>query len=259
MPHTPQSPSTHRFFCSTLPNHPNTTDTPAHPEVSDTLCPLDRQESHHARNVLRLSVGTPIELFNGQGVLAQATIENYQSNHALCRITHLQHHPPITPSITLASAVPKGPRADAMVAQLSQLGVDKFIPLIADHSVAIPSSAKLERFAKSTIESAKQCRRLHLMQIDDLHPPIDACAQLDYDLKLITTPNAPAIPDLTQRINACKNILVMVGPEGGFSPAELNAFAHAHCLNWSIAPNILRIETAATTAAAVLRYLAPQI
>jgi 16S rRNA (uracil1498-N3)-methyltransferase len=258
MPNHGQTPRTHRFFCPTLTTPPNTPESATQASVSDALCPLDRQESHHARNVLRLSVGTNIELFNGQGSLAQATIQTYQSAHALCRITDLHHHPPITPSITLASAVPKGPRADAMIAQLSQLGIDRFIPLQAEHSIATPRPAKLDRFAKSTIESAKQCRRLHLMHIDQPQSPHDACTQHDYDLKLIATPNAPAIPDLAQRLNASQNTLVMVGPEGGFSPDELATAQDAGCLNWTLAPYILRIETAATTATAILRYLASQ-
>ncbi len=272
---TPPIHSPHRFFCPTLPK-------PAGPDgpvgspipagesetvslglsgatsggvVSDLRYTLDRQESNHARNALRLSVGDTIELFDGQGTLAHASIESYDAGHALCRISHTQHLPPITPSITVASAVPKGPRADAMVAQLSQLGVDRFIPLQAEHSVAVPRPAKLERFAKSTIESAKQCRRLWLMHIEQPHTPAEVFAQDSYDFKLIANPASDPLPNLADRLQASERILVLVGPEGGWSPAELTAATAAGCLNWSIAPNILRIETAATTAAAILRYL----
>lgn len=265
MPPDDQTPSRHRFFCPVLPK-------PAIPEtgpvespvvtgiaggggVSDARCTLDRQESHHARKVLRLSVGDPVELFDGQGALAQASIEKYDAAaRALCHIISTQHQPPIIPSITVASAVPKGPRADAMVAQLSQLGVDRFIPLQADHSVAAPSPARLERFAKSAIESAKQCRRLWLMRVEEPHTPADAWAEEGYDLKLITAQGCDPLPDLADRLRSSRNVLVLVGPEGGWSPAERASSTDAGCLNWSIAPNVLRIETAAT-AAAVLRYL----
>lgn len=254
-----KSPARHRFFCAEIPIIPGP-DGPAgdssanDPGVSDTPCTLDRAESHHARNVLRLSAGTPIELFDGQGGLALATLDHYQASVAHCRITDFQHQLPITPTLTIASAVPKGPRADAMVAQLSQLGVDTFIPLIAEHSVAVPRPNKIERFAKSAIESAKQCRRLHLMHVEAPRTPQDVLANQDYDLKLIATPGVPPIADLAQRITASNRILVLIGPEGGFSPAEIDAAADAGCLGWPIAPHVLRIETAAAAAAAILRY-----
>jgi len=261
-----KSPAHHRFFCPDLPiipvsggptagSDPSPDDTSGiAPDVSDTTCTLDRQESHHARHVLRLSVGTTIELFDGRGSLAQATIERYESSSAVCRITHAQQHPPVTPTLTIASAVPKGPRADAMVSQLSQLGADTFIPLRAEHSVAVPRPAKIDRFIKGTIESAKQCRRLHLMTIEQPCAPADAWANPDYDLKLIARPDAPVIADLARKITASQNVLVLIGPEGGFSPAELAAADQAGCVGWPISGNILRIETAAALAAGVLRY-----
>ena len=61
--------------------------------VSDARCILDRRESHHARKVLRLSVGDPVEFFDGQGTLAQASIERNESGHTLCRITCIHHSP----------------------------------------------------------------------------------------------------------------------------------------------------------------------
>ncbi len=259
MPDSGKSPARHRFFCSELPIITAPGGTPGDlsasgPEVSDTFCTLDRQESHHARNVLRLSVGTSIELFDGRGSLARAVLERYEPSLAECRITETHPRAPATPSLTIASAVPKGPRADAMVAQLSQLGVDTFIPLQAEHSVAVPRPNKVERFAQSTIESAKQCHRLYLMRVEQPRTPQDVFADPDYDLKLMATPDAPVVAGLSQRITTCQNILVLIGPEGGFSPGEFAAAADAGCLGWPIAEYILRIETAAAAAAAILRY-----
>jgi 16S rRNA (uracil1498-N3)-methyltransferase len=271
MPHEGQTHNPHRFFCSVLPKAADFAD-PANSSdgtggagdasqdasgvgISDPRCTLDRLESHHARKALRLSAGDPVELFDGQGTLAQATIERYDAARALCYITSIEHHPPITPSLTVASAVPKGSLADAMVTQLSQLGVDTYIPLQTDHSVAMPSAAKLERFAKSTTETAKQCRRLWLMHIDEPQTPAAAWSADAYDLMLITSPSSDPLPDLADRLRASQRVLVLVGPEGGWSPAELQAAAKSGCVSWSIAPNILRIETAATAVPAILRYL----
>jgi 16S rRNA (uracil1498-N3)-methyltransferase len=216
---------------------------------------LDRTESHHARNVLRLSAGESIELFDGAGGVAIAQIDRYESNRALCRITDFRVDPPITPQLVVASAVPKGPRADAMVDQLSQLGVDRFISLHTEHSVAVPKPAKVEKFARAAVESAKQCERSWLMQIDPPGRPTSVWKDAAFDLKLIAAPGGEPLPDLADRMRSCRSVLVLIGPEGGWSDGELKSAADAGCLRWTIAPHILRIETAATTAASILRYM----
>lgn len=248
MPNPGPSTPRHRFFCPTLPQAVGN-------GVSDALCPLDRTESHHARNVLRLSAGSPIELFDGQGGAAVAVIDRYESSRALCRISDFRVDPPITPQLVVASAVPKGPRADAMVDQLSQLGVDRFIPLHTEHSVAVPKPAKVEKFTRAAVESAKQCGRSWLMQIDPPSRPASVWMDAAFDLKLIAAPGDGPLPGLAERVRGCQSVLVLIGPEGGWSADELTSAADAGCLSWSIAPHILRIETAATTAASVLRYL----
>lgn len=248
MHHPGLSTRNHRFFCPTLPQAPES-------GVSDAPCPLDRTESHHARNVLRLSVGESIELFDGRGTLASAVIDRYDANRALCRITDIRYHPPITPRITVASAVPKGPRADAMLDQLSQLGADRFIPLHAEHSVAVPKPVKVEKFQRLAIESAKQCKRLWLLEVQQPSRPAPIWADEGYDLKLIAAPAGDPLPGLGERVRGSQSVLVLVGPEGGWSAEELGAAADAGCQAWSIAPHILRIETAAASAASILRYL----
>lgn len=248
MPNPGPSTPKHRFFCPALLQTVEN-------GVSDALCPLDRTESHHARNVLRLSAGETVELFDGRGGTAAAVIDRYESSRALCRITELRSDPPITPQLTVASAVPKGPRADAMVDQLSQLGVDRFIPLHTEHSVAVPKPAKVEKFTRAAVESAKQCGRSWLMQIDPPARPASVWADAAFDLKLIAVPGCDPLPSLTERVRGGRSVLVMIGPEGGWSDEELTSAAAAGCLNWSIASNILRIETAATAAASILRYL----
>ena len=182
-------------------------------------------------------------------------IDRYESSRALCRIADFRVDPPITPQLVVASAVPKGPRADAMVDQLSQLGVDRFIPLHTEHSVAVPKPAKVEKFVRAAVESAKQCGRSWLMQIDPPGRPASVWADAAFDLKLIAAPGCVPLPGLAERVRGSQSVLVLIGPEGGWSADELAAAADAGCLSWTIAPHILRIETAAETGASILRYL----
>ena len=161
---------------------------------------------------------------------------------------------PPRPRITVASAIPKGPRAEAMVDQLSQLGVDRLIPLRAQYSVAVPKTVKIEKFARLTVESAKQCRRPWLMHVEAVQTPSQTWSDDGYDLKLIASPDGDRWSALADRLRGSQDVLVLIGPEGGWSPGELASAREAGCMRWWIAPHVLRIEAAAAAAAAILRY-----
>jgi 16S rRNA (uracil1498-N3)-methyltransferase len=243
-PHATARP--HRFYCPTLAAASDAV-------VSDAAVTLDNAASHHARNVLRLSGGDPVILFDGRGTLATATIERYEGGRALCRVGVIEQVPAAAPTLTVASAVPKGPRADAMIDQLSQLGVDRFVPLRAEHSVAVPKESKLEKFRRAAVESAKQCGRTWLMSIDEPAPPDAVWSDAQHDLKLLAVPDGGVLPDLADRVRVCEHVLVSIGPEGGWSGPELASAQASRCVLWAFAPHVLRVETAAAAAAAILR------
>jgi len=233
-----------RFYCSQLP----------HPRLSDRYCMLDADETHHARKVLRLEVGEPVELFDGRGGLAHATIEDYDGSTALCHVTAVETMPPRTPVVTVATAVPKGPRAEAMVDQLSQAGADRVIPLRTQRSVVDPRAAKLEKFERHAIESAKQSGRLHFMTIAPVAEFADMMRE-PRDLGLIATPGDLVDRAWESKLSDAQRLLLLIGPEGGWSPEELRAADAAGFLAWTFSPNVMRIEAAAAAAVALLRYL----
>jgi len=252
------APNTHehlpRFYCPGLAEAVSADGTDgseiAPPDLTGAVCELSKPESHHAKNVLRLSAGQAVELLDGRGAVASASLEGFNSGRAVCRIDRVTRHPRLSPMLTIASAVPKGPRADAMADQLSQLGVDHFIPLIAERSVAIPKDSKIEKFARAAVESAKQCGRAWLMEITEPSPPDEVWADGGYDLKLLAVPGGEA---LAEPLPQHKHVLVMIGPEGGWTDRERASARDAGCRDWTFAPHTLRIETAALAAAAVLR------
>lgn len=237
-----------RFYVSTLGEA-------AGRDLSDAPVRLDKHESHHARNVLRLSAGDAVQLFDGRGFVTDAVIQSYSSHHALCRIESTTTHPPASTGLTIASAVPKGPRAEAMVDQLSQLGVDRFVPLHTQRSVAIPKDTKLEKFRRLAIESAKQCGRAWLMQVEEVALPEAVWSDTGYDLKLLAEPGVEPADDLGTRLGDAGRVLVLIGPEGGWSDEERASAKRHRCTAWTFAPNVLRIETAAPAAAAILRHI----
>ncbi len=244
---TSTHPRLPRFYVPDLP----------HPRVSDHRCAIGPEETRHLRKVLRLSVGDLVELFDARGGRARARIEQFDSGCAVAHVLEVHHDEPARPHVTLAAPVPKGSRADDMVDQLCQLGADRFVPLLTERSVVEPREHKLERFLKHSLEACKQSRRAYAMELTEPAELVDVFPE-KADVKLIAVPGARREGphgDLTHRLQHAQTVIVLVGPEGGWTDAELDAAAGAGYLPWNLGPHVLRIETAATAAVAILRYI----
>lgn len=244
----------HRFHVPHLAASPGLASVAGESVLSDLLIELGKEESHHAAKVLRLRVGEAVALFDGAGLTAQGVIERLGSRVAV-RLHSAGRVLPLLPSIDVAVALPKGARADVMIEQLSQLGCDRIIPLRTRRSIVDPRETKLDRFARAAIESAKQCGRAHVMTIT---PPMNLGPALwkeSHDLRLIASPIARINPLLEGRLRTAQRVLILIGPEGGWAEEELVDAEAAGCEPWSLGPHVMRIETAATTAVAVARYV----
>lgn len=215
---------------------------------------LDREQSHHARRVLRLRLGDVVELFDGLGRVGRGVIEKWTQG-AQIRLSMVHDVAPLVPAIEIATAIPKGSRADTMIEQLNQLGVARLIPLLTTHSVVNPRSAKRQRFARVAAESAKQCGGAFIMKINE-PSTVEQVVQLGHDTLLITQPRSQAPPDLAANLTTAKRVLILIGPEGGWTDQEIQQVEKAGGRPWSVGPQVLRVETAAAMAAAVARYLA---
>lgn len=229
-----------RFLCRDLP------------EEAGSTIQLDKDQARHATRVLRLSEGDAIQLIDGRGTLAQATLIATSPGQTTCTVESVQRVPAPSPRIELATAIPKGPRADSMVNDLAQLGTDRLIPLMTRRSVVHPRDNKLERFEKAAAEAGKQSGNAWLMQVNEPTAFEDALV-CEAGLKLIADPYAEPIADLPARLQSVRVVRVLVGPEGGLTDQELAAARDAGFLPWRYSPNVLRIETAATAAVAILR------
>lgn len=244
----------HRFHFPHLASIPGIAAASTSPVLSDMLVELEKEESHHAAKVLRLRVGEAVGLFDGNGVTAQGVIEKLGSRVAVRLSSVLRVAVPV-PRIDVAVALPKGARADVMIEQLSQLGCDSIIPLRTRRSIVDPRETKLDRFARAAIESAKQCGRAHVMTIAT---PVNfgpALWKSPHDLRLIASPGGASHEALNARLLGAKNVLILIGPEGGWAEEELKDANDAGCEAWSLGPHVMRIETAAAAAVTVARYV----
>lgn len=213
-------------------------------------------QAHHLRDVLRLPAGEKVEIFDRAGTRGTGVIAAVSPAAVSLDIHQILPQPDRVLSLTIAAAIPKGSRADWMIEKLSELGVDLFIPLSAARSVVLPrGESKSNRWQRLAAEAAEQSARPGVMQIE-------ALIELPILLERTNTTGIPAwylspsddsdsilrlIPHLPPAL------MLLVGPEGGWSPDEISMLRDASVPPLRLTPTILRIETAAITAAAIIQ------
>jgi 16S rRNA (uracil1498-N3)-methyltransferase len=226
------------------------------PKLTPGLVHLPADQAHHARDVLRLAVGDEVELFTASGETAPGRINQCTSVVVVVEVGDIISRG-IGFDLTIASAVSKAARADWMIEKLSELGVTRFIPLITARSVVHPEGKnKIERWQRLAAEAAKQCRRLGVMQIAPL-TSLDNLTLSERSAYLSTAPNAGSLSSILH--SPSSSLTLLVGPEGGWSEGEMAGFAERHLTPITLGETILRVETAAMAAAAVVAALVSQM
>ena len=231
---------------------------------------LDQAGSRHARDVLRLTLGTEVEVFDDAGRVARGLIAALEPVVAV-QVHVVEARDASVTDITVAAAVPKGDRADWMVEKLSELGVARFVPLATARSVVLPEGKnKRERWTRLATESAKQSRRRGVMRIEELAKVADVIGDAMGDaisnsitdakaqasparaLLLSTDPEARPILDALSDAPAPARVTLFIGPEGGWTDDEVRLFQQHRVVPVKLTETILRVETAALVAAAVI-------
>jgi len=213
---------------------------------------LEGPEAHHLARVCRLRPKDEVCLFNGDGheYFGEITDILRQSVEIqLQRRASPQRELPFV--LEIAAPLPKGDRCQFLIEKLTELGVSTFVPLICQRSVVHPGQGKQDKLQRYVIEASKQCGRNVLMKIT---PPIrweNYCKQDERgSFRGLAHPGGvERLEDLPHFEKAAK-VNLAVGPEGGFTEAEieLGRAEKWHLLN--LGPRILRIETAAIALAA---------
>jgi 16S rRNA (uracil1498-N3)-methyltransferase len=205
---------------------------------------LSTKEHHYVANVLRQAPGAELELFDGSGNVVRARLEDAG------QVTVLERYSgQAVSSSVIAVATPKGDRADWIVEKCVELGAGKILWLICERSVVVPreDGKRLERFARIAEAAARQCGRNDVPAID---PPVKfADAVRALGAGCIAHMDGEPLPRAIAR-GTMPNVLI--GPEGGFTDNELTIAENAGFVRVSLASHILRTETAAVAAAAIL-------
>lgn len=240
---------THRSYCEDLTQ---LTHDESGRSVSQVV--LGGAEARHLSSVLRLGPGDVVELFDGRGVCARAEIVGGDRREIELNVSELEHDPPRSgPEVVLATAIPKGDRVRSLVEKATELGVDRLVPLKTHRSVVHPRDGKQKKMQQAVIAACKQCDRNRLMQIDPLTAWDDLLAVESQSLVIAqrgaTAPGETIVELLAE---STRSLVLCVGPEGGWTDAELAAAEAAGAAVVGLGRHVLRIETAAVTLAALV-------
>ena len=225
---------------------------------------LEGSEVRHIKNVLRLKPGDTIRLFDGQGFEYEAAIQHMRSSRVELRITHKYPAAKESPlQMVIAQSLLKEKKMDGLLRHLCELGITHWVPFISERSVAKPGANRLPgrtaRWEKILKESCKQCQRARLPEIVKMMS-FDEVLYFgqSFDLKIVFYENESATLDsLIQPAAqpALQKILLILGPEGGFSNQEIEKAKAAGFAVAGLGPRILRAETAAIAACTLIQYL----
>lgn len=213
-------------------------------------------EARHAATVRRLRTGECVSLTDGAGLLVEGVITSSRREELEIEVQARREHPPPSPRVVVVQALAKGDRDERAVEAMTEAGVDVIVPWAAQRCVTRwqpdRQDKALARWRAKAREAAKQAHRVFLPDVTELATTSTVTRWLagadfggvldgDADVRLASFP-MPQHGD----------VVLVVGPEGGHTPAELSAFGAAGAASVRLGPTVLRTSTAGVAAAAVV-------
>lgn len=226
------------------------------PEVGSSVI-LDGDDGRHAVVVRRVRVGETIMLGDGRGFGVRGIVRQVGRQDLILEVGEHLTRPEPGRVVVAVQALAKGDRAELAVEMLTEVGVTQIIPWAASRSIARWSGERGERalakWRSTAREAAKQSRRLYVPTVAEPTSTAEVVQRIDQtDATLVLHESAKArLAEATLPDRA--TFLVIVGPEGGITPEEVDAFVAAGASPVSISDGVLRTSTAGAVAVALLR------
>lgn len=220
---------------------------------------LSGDEGHHAARVRRIRPGEAVLVADGRGTLLRCTVRAVDGENVRLQVTGRELVPEGQPRLVVVQALPKGERAELAVETMTELGVDVVVPWPASRSVTQWHGARgekaLAKWRRTAAEAAKQSRRARVPEVTGPASTKDVAALLDAAaLGLVLHEDADA-PLRAVALPLVGDVVVVVGPEGGISPDELDTFAAAGGTPVRLGDTVLRTSTAGAAAVSALSLL----
>jgi 16S rRNA (uracil1498-N3)-methyltransferase len=212
-------------------------------------------DAHHIKNVLRMKAGEEIELLDGTGKVYSSKISKVEKDKIICKVVSTRFEEPKSPlKVTLAQCVPKAKKMDLIIQKCTELGADKFIPALSERAIA--RKEKMNHWRAIAKEAAEQSGRTSI-------PEILPLSKFEEVLNLRDQYESALIPWELERETSLKhilttyppkNLLILIGPEGGFSRKEIELAKSSGFIPVSLGPRILRTETVGIAMLSMINY-----
>ena len=227
---------------------------------------LSGSEAHHALHVLRVARGERITVLDAAGHELLCTVQDYDRDKVRLALEEKRLVAPPPARITLLQAIPKGKIIESIVQKATELGVSRIVPLLTERVATRlgerEGARKAIKWQAIAIEAIKQCGNPWLPRVEAPVTPSEFLTrQEQFDLPLIAS-----LQGETRHPRECfetfrqahgrqpGSICIWIGPEGDFTPSEVQAIKSADSLPITLGPLVLRTETAAIYCLSVLNY-----
>lgn len=227
------------------------------------LCDLRAEDQSYIKSVLRLKKNDHLVVFDGQGHEYRAMIRQFEGSRTIVEILK-KYHPQDKPvRITLLQALPKAGKMDFIIQKATELGVDRIVPFQSARSVSRPTddkkSQKASRWQKIAVEAARQCGRADVPVISpcvDFQEMIGGADGKGFKIIFWEEETQSGLKAVLRQKHpeSIKELLIIVGPEGGFLKEEVDQARKAGFEAVSLGKQILRVETAVLAILAILQY-----
>ena len=219
---------------------------------------LRGDEAHHVLNVVRVRVGEEVALFDGRGHEAKARLLKAGRGEATLEVLAVEKvDREAARELVIACALPRSARMDFLVEKCCELGVRRLVPMVTKRGVVNPTARqenRLRHWRRIAVEAAKQSGRTRLMQIDPVIPFQEAVGGAPDAARMVASPErqADTLAEFAAGLAAEQSVFALIGPEGGFTPEEVELAKQNGFSVVSLGARILRVETAAVAVAACL-------
>jgi 16S rRNA (uracil1498-N3)-methyltransferase len=228
-------------------------------DVSGDRIVLTGPEGHHAATVRRVKVGEDVDLVDGQGSRASCTVAAVSHDHVELTVVRRTTEPPPSPRVLLVQALAKGDRGELAVELATEVGVDEVVPWSAERCIVKWEGERgekaLRRWRSTAREAGKQSRRAWLPVVRDLHSTEQLLELCRGAAAVLVMHEAASEPLAGFAIPAEGDVLVVVGPEGGVTDAEVTRLQSVGGMPVRLGSSVLRTSTAGAAAVSVVSAL----
>ena len=225
--------------------------------VVDENLKLDKKDINHIINVMRLNVNDQIKLINNWTIY-DAIITKIEKNNVLYEIIKKEESKSLKDyKVIIACSIIKEQKMDYLLQKATELGVDEIIPIISERTIVKvkQASSKIDRWNRIIKESVEQSHRVSIPIIKDIIS-LKELSNLEYSIKILCNTNEKSknIKKVLQDSKKRDTIIIVVGPEGGFTDSEINYLENSGFISTSLGKNILRAETVPLYVLSVINY-----